>query len=70
MYTQALDRIQFERIRDKNIVDDELIIRLVPHKGNKTFSIIDTGIGMTKTGRKVFMFNMYLYLLIYCKCLF
>ncbi|XP_068497842.1 heat shock protein 90-1-like [Phaseolus vulgaris] len=47
--SDALDRIQFERIRDKNIVDDELIIRLVPHKGNKTFSIIDTGIGMTKT---------------------
>ncbi|XP_068497528.1 uncharacterized protein [Phaseolus vulgaris] len=47
--SDALDRIQFERIRDKNIVDDELIIRLVPHKGNKTLSIIDTGIGMTKT---------------------
>ncbi|KAK7333658.1 hypothetical protein VNO80_30435 [Phaseolus coccineus] len=46
--SNALDRIQFERIRDRTILDDELIIRLVPHKGNKTLSIIDMGIGMTK----------------------
>ncbi|CAJ1968131.1 unnamed protein product [Sphenostylis stenocarpa] len=47
--SNALDKIQSERLTDKSCLDDELTIRLVPHKANKTLSIIDTGIGMTKT---------------------
>jgi len=43
-----LDKIQ---VIDENILDDGMIIRLVPHKGNKTLSIIDTGIGMSKAGQ-------------------
>ncbi|WVY96364.1 hypothetical protein V8G54_028515 [Vigna mungo] len=45
--SNALDKIQFERNTHKNILDDQWI-RLVPHKDNKTLSIIDFGIGMTK----------------------
>ncbi|QCD79567.1 molecular chaperone HtpG [Vigna unguiculata] len=46
--SNALDKIQFESHTNKNILDDR-VIRLVPHKANKTLSIIDTGIGMTHT---------------------
>ncbi|WVY93167.1 hypothetical protein V8G54_032255 [Vigna mungo] len=46
--SNALDKIQFERLTYKNILDDELIIILVPHEDNKTLSIIDSGIGMSK----------------------
>ncbi|QCD78441.1 molecular chaperone HtpG [Vigna unguiculata] len=46
--SNALDKIQVEKLIDENILDDGMIIRLVPHKGNKTLSIIDTGIGMSK----------------------
>jgi len=49
MFAQALDKIQFERFTKKSISNDELVIRLIPHKVNKTLSIIDNGIGMTKT---------------------
>ncbi|WVZ02218.1 hypothetical protein V8G54_023024 [Vigna mungo] len=45
--SNALDKIQFERNTHKNISDDRLI-RIVPHKANKTLSIIDFGIGLTK----------------------
>ncbi|KAG2394508.1 Heat shock protein [Vigna angularis] len=43
----ALDQVQFEGNTHKIISDDRLI-RLVPHKANKTLSIIDFGIGLTK----------------------
>ncbi|WVY93168.1 hypothetical protein V8G54_032256 [Vigna mungo] len=46
--SNALDKIQNERLTYKNILDDELMIRLVPDEANKTLSIIDSGIGMSK----------------------
>ncbi|XP_068501229.1 uncharacterized protein [Phaseolus vulgaris] len=46
--SNALDKIQFEGIMNNNVLNDELIITLIPHKVNKTLSIIDNGIGMTK----------------------
>lgn len=47
---QALDKIRFESLTDKSKLDaqPELFIHLVPDKANKTLSIIDSGIGMTK----------------------
>lgn len=53
MCAQALDKIQFERLTNKNILNNELNIRLILNKANKTLSIIDNGIGMTKVGRYV-----------------
>lgn len=49
---KALDKIRFESLTDKSKLDaqPELFIRLVPDKANKTLSIIDSGIGMTKAG--------------------
>ena len=72
MYTQALDKIQFESHTNRNILDDGLI-RLVPHKANKTLSIIDIGIGMTRAGRKVSLFHIHLHFyctLIICNILY
>lgn len=72
MYTQALDKIQFERNTHKNISDDRLI-RIVPHKANKTLSIIDFGIGLTKEGRMVSIFHIHLQfysMLINCEILY
>jgi len=51
MHAQALDKILFEGIMNYSILNDELIITLIPNKVNKTLSIIDNGIGMTKMGR-------------------
>ncbi|XP_020203729.1 heat shock protein 83 [Cajanus cajan] len=42
---KALDKIRYERQTEL----EAQFIRLVPHKVNKTLSIIDNGIGMTKT---------------------
>ncbi|XP_042460134.1 heat shock protein HSP 90-alpha A2-like [Zingiber officinale] len=48
--SDALDKIRFEGLTDKSKLDaqPELFIRLVPDKANKTLSIIDSGISMTK----------------------
>jgi len=55
---QALDKIRFESLTDKSKLDaqPELFIRLVPDKANKTLSIIDSGIGMTKAGISLILF--------------
>ncbi|PWZ45273.1 Heat shock protein 82 [Zea mays] len=47
----ALDKIRFESLTDKSKLDaqPELFIRLVPDKASKTLSIIDSGVGMTKS---------------------
>ncbi|XBI51364.1 hypothetical protein VPH35_033879 [Triticum aestivum] len=49
--SDALDKIRFESLTDKSKLDaqPELFIRLVPDKANKTLSIIDSGVGMTKS---------------------
>ncbi|KAJ0856222.1 putative Heat shock protein Hsp90 family [Helianthus annuus] len=48
--SDALDKIRFESLTDKSKLDaqPELFIRLVPDKVNKTLSIVDSGVGMTK----------------------
>lgn len=50
-----MDKIRFESLTDKSKLDavPELFIKIVPDKVNKTFSIIDSGIGMTKAGMYV-----------------
>ncbi|OEL37439.1 Heat shock protein 82 [Dichanthelium oligosanthes] len=49
--SDALDKIRFESLTDKTKLDaqPELFIRLVPDKATKTLSIIDSGVGMTKS---------------------
>ena len=48
---QALDKIRFESLTDKSKLDaqPELFIHIVPDKASNTLSIIDSGIGMTKS---------------------
>merc|ERR1712216_556452 len=48
--SDALDKIRYQSLTDKSVLDSEpkLEIRLVADKNNKTISITDIGIGMTK----------------------
>ena len=50
-FLQALDKIRFESLTDKSKLDaqPELFIHIVPDKASNTLSIIDSGIGMTKS---------------------
>ncbi|GLJ08889.1 hypothetical protein SUGI_0097630 [Cryptomeria japonica] len=49
--SDALDKIRFESLTDKSKLDSqpELFIHIVPDKASNSLSIIDSGIGMTKS---------------------
>ncbi|MCL7034904.1 hypothetical protein MKW94_017984 [Papaver nudicaule] len=49
--SDALDKIRFEGLTDKTKLEaqPELFIRIVPDKVNKTLTITDSGVGMTKS---------------------
>ena len=48
--SDALDKIRYESLTDPTKLDSgkELYIKLIPNKNDRTLTIIDTGIGMTK----------------------
>nr|ADF31781.1 heat shock protein 90 [Triticum dicoccoides] len=49
--SDALDKIRFESLTDKSKLDaqPELFIRIIPDKATSTLTLIDSGIGMTKS---------------------
>ena len=48
--SDALDKIRYESLTDPSKLDacKELYIKIIPNKNDRTLTIIDTGIGMTK----------------------
>ena len=48
--SDALDKIRYEALSDPSKLDSgkDLRIDIIPDKANKTLTLIDTGIGMTK----------------------
>jgi len=48
--SDALDKIRYQSLTDKSVLDSEkeLKIDIIPDKANKTLTLRDTGIGMTK----------------------
>jgi molecular chaperone HtpG len=55
-----LDKIRFDSLTDKSKLDaqPELFIHIIPDKASNTLTIIDSGIGMTKSGEHlIFVLN-------------
>ncbi|WP_243387379.1 molecular chaperone HtpG [Bacillus kexueae] len=48
--SDAIDKIYYKALTDDNLIfqKDDYYIKIVPNKKNRTLTIIDTGIGMTK----------------------
>ena len=48
--SDALDKIRYESLTDPTKIQDckDFLIRIIPNKDEKTLTIIDTGVGMTK----------------------
>jgi molecular chaperone HtpG len=49
--SDALDKIRHHSLTNKSVLDtnSDLVIKIIPDKLNKTLTILDTGIGMTKS---------------------
>jgi len=48
--SDALDKIRYESLTDPTVLESckELYIKLIPNKAEKTLTVMDTGVGMTK----------------------